>query len=331
MADPDRTTVLPVSKRPPWSTSEHQGHALQHELEPGATLLTRYRVRELVARGGMGSIFRADDIKNERPVALKVARDRRAESGVDYHLCLVHEAHAMARVSHPNVTRVLDLLRVPRAEGDEIPVMVLDWVPGRPLDGVLADGPLRGRLAVDVTMEIARAMGAVHAAGLVHRDLKPSNVLVEQLDEEGPSLRLIDFGLSSYEGRAFGETSGGDDAPCRIGGADLLMGSPGYMAPECYTSDEASFSMDLFSLGVVAHEVFLGTRPPAASVRLHRSGHGDAEIEHAVRGRAPAAAQTLISSCLRWRPEDRISCVQEAIGLLEEAARQLDLLGRRGR
>jgi serine/threonine-protein kinase len=208
--------------------------AIDHgRFEPGTLLGGRYRVIERRGRGGMGEVYRADDLKLGQPVALKFL-----PSEVDRDPALLTQLHTevrMARqVSHPNVCRVYDIDEI-----DGHTFLSMEYVDGEDLASLLRRV---GRFPEDRALEIARqicaGIAAAHERGVVHRDLKPANVM---LDGTG-KVRVTDFGLAG------------------IAGESIRAGTPAYMAPEQLAGGEVTPQSDIYSLGLVLYEVFTGQR-----------------------------------------------------------------------
>jgi serine/threonine protein kinase len=201
----------------------------------------RYRLRRLLAVGGMGAVWAAEDAVLGREVAVKVlgealADDRRAR------LRLRREARAAARLAHPAIARVLDL-----GEEDGRPYLVMELLHGESLAARLArGGPLAPAEAVGVVAAAADALDLAHRAGIVHRDVKPGNVFVTR----GGEVKLLDFGIA----RAADETA--------LTGGDLL-GTAAYLAPERVLGHDATPAADVYALGVLLYELLAG-RPPFA-------------------------------------------------------------------
>jgi serine/threonine-protein kinase len=208
--------------------------ALGHFL-PGAMLAGRYRIVGLLGRGGMGEVYRADDLKLGRPVALKfLPRELETDRGrLDRFL---NEARVALAVTHPNVCRVYDI-----GDLDGRHYISMEYIDGEDLASLLRR---IGRLPEDKALEIARqlcaGLAAAHEEGILHRDLKPANVMI---DGRGRA-KITDFGLA---GLAAG-----------IGGAEIAAGTPGYMAPEQISGESVSVRSDVYALGLVLYELFTG-------------------------------------------------------------------------
>lgn len=205
---------------------------------PGATLAGRYRIIALLGRGGMGEVYRADDLMLGQQVALKFLPA--AVSGNPAALeRFRNEVRIARRVSHLNVCRVYDL-----GEIDGHVFLSMEYVDGEDLGSLVRR---IGRLPADKGLEIARklcaGLAAAHEKGVLHRDLKPGNVM---LDGRGQVL-LTDFGLAGIADQ--------------IEGAEVRNGTPAYMAPEQLSGKEVTAKSDLYSLGLVMYEILTGKRP----------------------------------------------------------------------
>ncbi|MEU9826389.1 protein kinase domain-containing protein [Micromonospora chersina] len=212
----------------------------------------RYRLLDLVGRGGMGRVWRAWDEMLHREVAVKqvvppawLAPHERDE----LRGRTLREARTTARLSHPNVVRVYDVVRV---DGD--PWLVMEYVPSRSLQEIVeTDGPVDPRRAAGIGLAVLAALRAAHEAGVLHRDVKPGNVL---LARDGRVL-LTDFGLAVFDG--------GDGMMTRPG---LVLGSPQYVAPERAAEGVSSAEADLWSLGATLHAAVEGRSPYARSTAM---------------------------------------------------------------
>src|SRR5215471_5804398 len=204
---------------------------------PGHLLAGRYRIIALLGKGGMGEVYRADDLTLGQPVAVKfLPEDATKDETVLERFR--NEVRISRRVSHPNVCRVYDVGDV---EGHAF--FTMEYVDGEDLASLLRR---IGRLPADKALEIARqlcaGLAAAHAKGVLHRDLKPANIM---LDGRGQVV-MTDFGLAGLV----------DQIP----GTDVRSGTPAYMAPEQLAGKEVSVKTDIYSLGMVLYEIFTGKR-----------------------------------------------------------------------
>src|SRR6266516_415551 len=212
--------------------------------EPGRVVGGRYRLRDVIGRGGMGVVWLADDESLNRAVAVKEILWPPQLGALEREILRQHglwEAQTAARLNHPNIVGVYDVV-----EDDGRPWIVMQLVPYRSLgDAVRDDGPLPPGRAAQVGLQILAALGAAHAIGVLHRDVKPGNVLL------GPGDRVVltDFGMA---------IAGGSPA---LTAAAALFGSPSYMAPERARGEEASPAADLWSLGATLYAAVEGRRP----------------------------------------------------------------------
>ena len=215
----------------------------------GRMVAGRYLLQNTIGRGAMGTVWRARDTVLARDVAVKEVRLRgpvsagsamTEETRILYQRTL-REARTAARLNHPAVVTIFDVV-----EADGSPWIVMELVQARSLDQVLTEnGPLRHQQAADVGVRVLGALACAHAAGIMHRDVKPSNVLL------GPDGRVVltDFGIATLEGDS-GLTQAG-----------MVMGTPGFTAPERIRGDAASPASDLWSLGATLYAAVEGRGP----------------------------------------------------------------------
>jgi len=204
----------------------------------GSTL-AGYRIDGLIARGGMGVVYRATHLALERPVALKVIARHLAEQE-DFRERFLRESRLAARLDHPNVVPIYDA----REEEGEL-IVAMRLVGGGDLKRRIAErGPLPPRKAIDLLAQVAEALDAAHAAGIVHRDVKPHNTLLE-----GGHAYLSDFGLA----KALGDSGALSDAS--------IVGTVEYMSPEQWRGQKVGPATDVYSLGCVLYETLTGIAP----------------------------------------------------------------------
>lgn len=220
---------------------------------PGDRLADRYRIVGLLGRGGMGEVYRADDLKLKQSVALKFLSEKLTSDGAA--LTRFYQEVSLARqISHRHVCRLYD---IGEAAGQHF--ISMEYVKGEELASLLKRiGHLPSDKAVEIARQLCAGLAAIHEKGVLHRDLKPSNVMI---DERG-NVRITDFGLAGVAQE--------------IRGRETLAGTPTYMSPEQLEGRELTARSDIYSLGLTLYEVFTGKRAFEAAtlpelVRLHRS------------------------------------------------------------
>jgi len=205
-----------------------------------------YEIVRQLGAGGMGVVWLAEDTRLQRKVALKTVKGADADT-TEGRQRLMREARAAATLNHPNIATVHDVLDV---EGQV--VVVFEYVEGDTLAARLQHGPMSVAEAVEVAWQLADALAAAHAQGVIHRDLKPSNVV---LGADGRA-KVLDFGIARLV------PAGADMSASVPGTIGLgLVGTPGYAAPEQYLSRNVDGRADLYSLGVMLFEMIAGRRP----------------------------------------------------------------------
>src|SRR4249919_2641287 len=249
---------------------------------PGAIIAGRYRLVALLGRGGMGEVYRADDLTLDQPVALKFLPE--GVAGSDARLAQFHNELRVARqVSHKNVCRLYDL-----GDADGRRFLTMEYVDGEDLASSLRR---IGRFPQDKAIEIARQLcagvAAAHDRGVLHRDLKPANVMI---DGDG-NVRITDFGIATAAGQQRD-----------------VAGTPQYMAPEQLDGRPASVRSDLYALGLILFEIFTGRRAlDSTTIGDLKDFHQKGAIttpSSIVRDLDPAI-ERLIMRCLAKDPERR--------------------------
>ena len=263
---------------------------------PGTTLIERYRIVSPLGKGGMGEVYRAEDLKLGQTVALKFlpkSLARNAEALARF----TREVRTARQVSHPNVCRVFDI-----GEADGQTFLTMEFVDGEDMSSLMRR---IGRLPADKALEIARqvcaGLAAAHEHGIIHRDLKPANIM---LDGRGRA-RITDFGLAGLA--------------TEMKGAEARAGTPAYMSPEQFSGGEVTPRSDLYSLGLVLYEIFTGKKPYEAATYE--------EMAHLREKSAPARPSTYLKDidplvervmlrCLEKNPAKRpASALQVAAAL----------------
>ena len=251
----------------------------------GTILAGRYRIVGLLGRGGMGEVYRADDLTLGQPVALKFLPATAAADATA--LARFHNEVRIARqVSHPNVCRIHDL-----SEADGEPFLSMEYVDGEDLASLLRRiGRLPGDKAVESARQLCSGLAAAHDMGVLHRDLKPANVM---LDGRGV-VKITDFGLAN-----FSEQIARDD----------ISGTPAYMAPEQLAGRPATVASDVYALGLVLFEMFTGDAafaPGSAADRARWSPDSAPPTPSSVRPDIDPAVERVIVRCLDPDPARRL-------------------------
>ncbi|HKV07980.1 MAG TPA: protein kinase [Thermoanaerobaculia bacterium] len=265
-----------------------------------------YRVECRLGAGGMGEVYKAFDERLDRWVALKLVARSRSGDAVHQER-LRREARASARLVHPAVARIYDLLRLE----DGTDCIVMELVEGTPLSDLLRSGPLEVSRAVALAREVAEALAEAHALGIVHRDLKTENVLVTP----GGRAKVLDFGIAK---------STGGEADATLTAEGTVLGTVRAMAPEQAEGLEVDHRADLFALGVLLYEMVTGISPflgPTVSATLRNVCLARQPPARTKNPRVPAALSSLIDRLLEKGSESRPeSATQVAEALAGSAA-----------
>ncbi len=285
--------LSPKPSRPPSSSSSRPSSSVEYLLHegrflPGRLLAGRYRIIALLGKGGMGEVYRADDLTLGQAIALKFLPD---EAARDENLLerFRNEVRIARRISHPNVCRVYD---VGDFEGHTF--FTMEYVDGEDLASLLRRiGRLPQDKALDIARQLCAGLAAAHAKGVLHRDLKPANIM---LDGRGQVV-ITDFGLAGVA----------DD----IRGAEIRSGTPAYMAPEQLAGKEVSQRSDIYGLGLVLYEVFTGKRAFAevAAGALHKHSDRTPSRPSSVVKDLDPLIERVILRCLEIQPSARPATV----------------------
>src|SRR5271166_1279818 len=290
LATPDfPTATSPLPPRAASSSSSRPSSSAEYQSEgrflPGRLLAGRYRIIAVLGKGGMGEVYRADDLTLGQPVALKFLPEAAAKDQATLER-FRNEVRTARRVSHSNVCRVYDVGEV---EGQTY--LSMEYVDGEDLASLLRRiGRLPGDKALEIARQLCAGLAAAHREGVLHRDLKPANIM---LDGRGQVLLTV-FGLAGVAHEI----------------EDVRSGTPAYMAPEQLSGKEVTARSDIYALGLVLYELFTG--------KSAYPGYSRDEIMRARRNSRPQPPSTLVRDmdptverailrCLSDTPEDRPS------------------------
>lgn len=274
-----------------------------------------YLINELIGEGGMGLVFKACDMQLNRSVAIKVLpTDRLADP--DRKIRFLQEAKAASVLNHPNIVTVHGM-----TQERDTDFIVMEFVSGKTLDRVIPSKGLPLKQAVKYGLEIADAVAAAHAAGIVHRDIKPSNIMIT---EQG-RVKVLDFGLAKLAEPE--QTSQNERAEPLTTKAGMVFGTAAYMSPEQAEGKAADVRSDIFSFGALLYQMVTGRRA--------FPGENVITILAAVINQEPAPIATLIpnvprelewvlSRCLKKDPNRRIQHMVDVKIALEEVLERLE-------
>ena len=285
----------PTGRSSSTSGNSRSSPSFDVRLLPGTLLAGRYRIVNRLGRGGMGEVFRADDLKLGQAVALKFLSAELAGSD-DFKARFLTEIKLARQVAHPNVGRVYDV-----GEADGLLFLSMEFVEGEDLASLLKRiGRLPREKAVQISQQLCAGLAAAHAEGILHRDLKPANVM---LDERG-RVRITDFGLAGLAEE--------------LEGTEVLAGTPAYMSPEQLTGQRISIRSDLYALGLLLYELYTGKRAfeggSWAEARRARESAPPPPSSHV--SAIDPAVERVILRCLEEDPQERPSSALEVAGAL---------------
>jgi hypothetical protein len=259
----------------------------------------RYRIVERLGAGGMAVVWRAFDEVLGRQVAIKVLA-RNLAGDPDFARQIRLEARAAARLAHPNIGVVYDYGECADTDGHPIPFIVMELIDGPSLSEIVTPGGLPWRQAVAICGEIAAALAAAHARGLVHRDVKPANVMLP-----AAGVKVVDFGISALVGEE------ADAAP-----DGKLLGTPAYVAPERLIGAPVGPASDVYALGVLLHVALTGRLPwQVDGSRLLRAHLELAPDALPLVDGMPGEIAELYQDCLAKDPAERPAAEQVAARL----------------
>jgi len=276
---------------------------MPEELAEGQTLGS-YKLISRLGAGGMGEVWRAEDARLQRQVAIKILSERIAEDP-EWKARFLREARTVAQMNHPNIATIYSI----EQEGPTL-FIAMELVEGESLSATLSRGKLDPREAVRIVRQVVEALGEAHEKGVVHRDVKPDNIIVSKR-----TVKVLDFGIAK-------QIVPSEQSPTLTQGG-MIVGTPYYMSPEQALGRPVDARSDLFSLGVVLYEALAGKRPfESESVTETMMNIIMTEppelptIEPAI----PPTLIAVVNRCLQKKPENRF----QTAGDMAEALDGLD-------
>lgn len=248
----------------------------------------RYEIIEELGRGAMGTVYKAQDPRIGRTVAIKtISAVGNGPEMEQYRARFLVEAKSAGRLSHPGIVTVHDVTE------DEAghPCLVLEFVKGETIDRMVADQPLGLDQALDIVGQVARALAFAHAQGVVHRDVKPANIMVTASGQA----KLSDFGIAKIEGTTM-----------TIAGQ--ILGTPAFMSPEQCSGNPVDHRSDIFSLGTVLYTLVTGSKPfpgDTFTAVAYKLAHTEQVPVRQINPMLPAALEGIIARCLAKDPAAR--------------------------
>ncbi|HYH10678.1 MAG TPA: protein kinase [Thermoanaerobaculia bacterium] len=267
--------------------------------------LGNYRLINRIGAGGMGEVWRAEDQKLLRQVAIKILPETLA-ADQEWRERFLREARTIAQINHPNIATIYSIDQ----QGDTF-FIAMELIEGESLSKIIERGPMMPADAVRVCAHVADGLSEAHAKGIVHRDVKPDNILIS------PKLvKVLDFGIAKQIG-------GTADPSLTQGG--MVVGTPHYMSPEQALGRAVDARTDIFSVGVVLYEMLCGQKPFAGEavteILLQIVMNEPRDIAVAAPGITPALAN-IVRRCMKKQPDERFSDCEELRAALATSLRE---------
>jgi len=265
----------------------------------GSLLAGKYRVLEEIGHGGMGVVYKAEDMKLKRIVAIKFL-PRELSMNPEARERFIQEARTAAALSHPNICTIHEV-----DESVDKPFIVMEYVEGENLREKIKKGPLPIGEVLDITIQAADGLGKAHQGGVVHRDVKSANIMVT----ESGQAKIMDFGLAKLRGGSAFTKEG------------TTLGTVAYMSPEQARGDKVDARTDIWSLGVVLYELASGNLPfrgDLESAVIHNIIHEEPKPLRAIVSKVPEEFERIIRRALRKKVEDRYGSAADMLNDLRK-------------
>jgi len=299
--------------------------------------IEHYEFLRKIGAGGSGVVYLATDTLLQRPVVMKLLK-RGAQSQEQIRATQLREARLASAIDHPNVCAIYDVGEAPsESEGEDEAYIVMQYIPGKSLDKVIAEGAASLQLVLSAGIQIADGLSAAHQLGIFHRDLKPANVMLT----DGGLIKILDFGLARQLSRDEADfdpaTPGRHTPPAPEATYTAKGGTIAYMAPEQFVTGRSSVQSDVFALGLILYELASGRhpfhRPDAPEFQTIRATQfADPPNLREIVSELPLELESVILRCLEKQPSARFSSaadVREGLRTVMKTL-QLDSVGMPG-
>lgn len=266
--------------------------------------VSHYRIHECLGEGGMGVVYKAEDTKLKRTVALKFITPSRFEDS-ETRARFINEAQSAASLNHPNINTIYEI-----DEEDGQTFIAMEFVEGQSLKAKLKERPMELRSVLDIAVQVAQGLEEAHEKGIVHRDIKSSNIM---LDTRGRA-KIMDFGLAKSSGST------------RLTGTAVILGTVSYMSPEQAIGENVTHQTDIWSFGIMLYEMLTGQLPfkgDQDQLVLYSILNEDPYPVTGLRSGIPLELEMIINKCLEKDPAARYQNVPEVIVDLKRLTRDM--------
>jgi serine/threonine protein kinase len=279
----------------------------------GRLINDRYKIAGIIARGGMGKVYRAEQAPLGRLVALKVLNPNYSgENDPEFHKRFFLEASIASKLTHPNTVTIFDYGKT----DDDVYYIAMELLEGRTLHRALREeGPFNGDRVMHIGRQICRSLREAHGLGVIHRDLKPANVYLVQHGDENDFVKVLDFGLVKNL----------DEKGEELTQTGLFMGSPKYMSPEQIRGERVDSRVDVYALGVMMYEMLTGKvpfdRPNSVNILMaHIQEQVPVMTDTNSNVRVPPALEAVVRRCMAKNPEERYGSMDDVLVALKQCA-----------